>query len=47
VNREAVEEAGWPFEEDRETGAIVVYKALSKKEIDSLVDRTAYIRSKC
>jgi len=44
VNRDAVEEAGWPFEEDRETGAIVVFKALSKKEIDTLVERTSYIR---
>ncbi|RPA85323.1 hypothetical protein BJ508DRAFT_322766 [Ascobolus immersus RN42] len=46
VNRDAVEEAGWPFEEDRETGAIVVFKALSKKEIDSLVERTSHIRKR-
>jgi len=46
VNREAVEEAGWPFEEDRETGAIVVFKALAKKEIDALVERTSYIRKR-
>lgn len=46
VNRDAVEEAGWPFEEDRETGAIIVFKALSKKEIDALVERTSHLRKR-
>lgn len=44
VNREAVVEAGFPFEEDRETGAITVFKAMSKSQIDDLIERTAVIR---
>lgn len=45
VNKEAVQELGLPYEEDR-SGSIVVLRALPRSEIEHLVELTATIRSR-
>ncbi len=46
VKREAVEELGYPFQQN-EDGAIIVLQALGRHEIEELVDLTEEIRREC